>query len=172
MSLSFKDIVDLIRAVAWPAVTMVLAILFRRELKNVASAVAEKATKVSALGVSVEMAAKEVKNDRLGEESPVRDKANALEAVDVAKAIVPKFDFWMKNHRLERAKPDRELLLDWIRVDPTAATYLSRDYDVFKALAEVLAKTGYNTSPLPSEAEFRVALSDAERCAMSRINDR
>ena len=37
-----------------------------------------------------------------------------------------------------------------------------RDYGIFKALAEVASKMGYDTLPAPSEVEFMVKVAEAD----------
>jgi hypothetical protein len=158
---TFKDIVDLVSALAWPATVLILAFAFRRELKAVFRAVLDRATKLSGLGVTVELAASQVQTERLSEGSPPEEKAKALRDLEVAKAIAPKFDYWMKNYNHPPGKSNRDELLDWLSAD-RGSRYVSRDYGIFKALAEVLAKMGYDTIPAPTEGEFSVALTEVD----------
>ena len=161
MNPTFKDIVDLVSSLAWPAVVLILACAFRRELKAVFSAVLDRATKLSGLGVTVELAASQVQTERLSEDSLPEQKAKALRNLEVAKAIAPKFDYWMKNYNHRPGRSHRDELLDWLSAD-RGSKYVSRDYGIFKTLAEVLAKMGYDTIPAPSDGDFRVALAEAD----------
>jgi len=83
---------------------------------------------------------------------------------DIAKAAAQKFDEWMKrfNHS---ATSDRQELLDWLVSDFGYAYFISREYEygVFQTLAKIAAKSGYDTLPPPSRAEFTVQIAKAQR---------
>jgi hypothetical protein len=156
---TFKDIVDLVRALAWPSVALLLVLAFRREAKAIFRAVIERSTKVSALGVEIELAARQVVDERLMQPSSLDDKTKSLRDVEIAKAAARKFDYWMKNYNHPPDRSHRDNLLAWLVAD-RGARYVSRDYNVFKALAEVASKMGYDTLPAPSEAEFNFKIQD------------
>lgn len=161
MTPTFKELVELVSALAWPSVVLILALAFRREAKAVFRAVVERATKLSGLGVEVELAASQVASERLMERSSPEEKAKALRDLEVAKAVSRKFDYWMKNYNHPPGISHRDELLDWLVAD-RGARYISGDYGIFKALADVLSKMGYDTLPPPSEAEFRIKLTEAD----------
>ena len=161
MAPTFKDLVDLVGAIAWPGVVLLLGLAFRREIRHLLNAVVERATKLSGLGVTVELAAHQVESERLSEETSPEEKAKALRDVEIARAVAPKFDYWKKKYRHPEGISDRDSLLSWLDAD-RGARYVSADYGVFKALAEVLAKMGYETLPPPSETEFRLKVADYE----------
>ena len=171
MTPTFKDLVDLIDALAWPTVVLILALGFRRQLRGFLATVIERATKVSGLGWTVEMAANQVESERLGEDSSAEDKAKALRELEVAKAAAKKFDYWMKRYSHPSDRSDRELLLDWLSAD-RGARYVSGDYGVFSALAEVAKKMGYDTLPPPSAGEFQIKLIEEEEREARRTTSR
>ena len=158
---TFKDLVDLVSSLAWPAVVLLLGFAFRRELRALFAAVVERATKVSGLGLSVELAASQVADERLGQRSSPDEKARALRDLEVAKAVAKKFDYWMRNYNHPPGRSHRDKLLEWLVAD-RGARYVSGDYGIFKALAEVVARMGYDTVPPPSEGEFVVKLAETE----------
>jgi hypothetical protein len=158
---TFKDFVDLISALAWPTVALLLVLTFRREARAIFRALFERATKVSGLGMEIELAANQVANERLMQPSSPDEKAKALRDLEIAKAVARKFDYWMKNYNHPEGLSHRDSLLDWLVAD-RGAWYVSRDYGVFKALAEVASKMGYDTLPPPSEGEFTVKIAEAQ----------
>ena len=160
MNPTFKDLVELISALAWPCVVLLLVLAFRREAKAIFRAIIERATKVSGLGMEIELAANQVANERLIQPSSPDEKAKAMRDIDIAKAVVRKFDYWMKNYNHPEGLSHRQELLDWL-VDDRGARYVSEDYGVFRALAEVAARMGYDTVPPPSEDEFTVKIAEA-----------
>jgi hypothetical protein len=160
MNPEFKDIVDLVRALAWPSVSLSLVLTFRREAKEILRAVIERGSKVSAFGVNIELAAELVASERLMQLPSPDVKTKSLRVVEIAKAAARKFDYWMMNYKHPPDRSHRENLLVWLVADNGARCVL-RDYDVFKALAEVASKMGYDTLPAPSEAEFNFKIKDA-----------
>jgi hypothetical protein len=46
MTPTFKDLVDLVRAIAWPSVVLLLAVVFRGEVRSLFRAIQQRATKV------------------------------------------------------------------------------------------------------------------------------
>jgi hypothetical protein len=66
----------------------------------------------------------------------------------------------MREYNHPPGKSDRDLLLDWLDAD-RGAHYVCGAYGVFKALAEVASKLGYDTMPPPSYAEFTVKSAEA-----------
>ncbi len=126
-------------------------------------AVVERATKVSGLGMEIELAASQVADERLIQASSPDEKAKALRDLEVAKAVARKFDYWMQHYNHPPGKSHRDELLDWLVAD-RGARYVSSDYGVFKTLAEVASKMGYDTVPAPSEGEFLVKIREADEC--------
>lgn len=110
--------------------------------------------------MSVELAANQVQSEKLREHTPSDEKAKALRSLEIVKAIAPKFDYWMKNYRHPLGQTHFTRLLDWL-VEDKGASYLSGDYETFKALAEVLSKMGYETMPPPSEGAFMDKIDEA-----------
>ena len=162
MEITIKDIIDLINALAWPIVTLIIVLILRRELKSLTQVIIERATKISGGGMTVELAATQVKNQTLEDSTNPEEKAKALINLDIAKAVAPKFDYWMKRYNHPPGKTHYELLLDWL-VAGRGAKYLAKDYGIFKALAEVLSKMGYDTLPSPSEGQFMMQLSESDK---------
>lgn len=160
MEMTVKDIIELIKALAWPIVALIAIFLLRKEVKLLFRAITEKATKISGGGLSVELAANQVQSEKLGEPTTPDEKAKSLRSLEIAKAIAPKFDYWMKHYK-HPPETHYERLLAWL-VEDRGARYISRDYDIFKALAEVLSKMGYDTIPPPSEGEFAVKIAEAD----------
>jgi len=111
--------------------------------------------------MEIEFAGIQVANERLTQPSTLDEKAKALRDLEVAKAVARKFDYWMRNYNHPPGKSHRDELLDWLVAD-RGARYVSRDYGVFKALAEVVEKMGYDTIPAPSEGEFMVKVAEAD----------
>lgn len=70
----------------------------------------------------------------------------------------------MAKYNHQRVEPHSMKLLDWL-VEDRGVTYLSENYDVFKAMATILAESGYRTFSIPSESEFR------QKCKESRLRD-
>lgn len=161
MTPTFKDIVDLVGALAWPVVVLTIGLAFRGEIRRLLAAMVNRATKLSGLGVTVELAATQVETERLREQSSPEEKAKALRDLEVAKSVAKKFDYWRQKYTHPEGISDRDLLLQWLGAD-RGARYVSGDYGIFKALAEVLAKMGYETLPPPSEGEFRIELAECE----------
>jgi hypothetical protein len=160
MNPTFGDVVSLIAALAWPMAVIFLTLAFRREVKAFFRALGERATKLSWMGAQLELAANQVTTDRLVQPSSSDEKATALHEVEIARAVAGKFDYWMRNYNHPSAQSHREALLDWL-VHDRGAQYVGRNYGVFKALAEILSKMGYDTAPPPSEGEFMAKLFEA-----------
>lgn len=153
MTPTFNDIVELVAALAWPLVVLIIGFTFRGEIRRLLATMAEKATKLSGLGVTVELAASQVETERLMEPSSTEEKAKALRDSEVAKAIAKKFDDWRREYKHPTDMSDRNSLLLWLGSNH-GAPFAVHDYGIVKALAEVLAKMGYDTLPPPSEAEL------------------
>ena len=162
MNPTFNDIVDLLNALIWPLVLVFLVLMFRRETKSVIRAVVERVTKVSAFGIEIQLAANQVASDRLGRRASPEEKAKSLRDLEIARAAAMKFDYWMKNYNHPASLSHRDAMLNWLVAD-RGALYVARDYGVFKALAEVVSKMGYNTDPPPSEKEFEAWLEEADK---------
>jgi hypothetical protein len=161
MTPTFKDIVDLVDALAWPLVVLIIGLAFRGEIRRLLAALVDRATKLSGLGVTVELAASQVETERLREPSSSEEKAKALRDLEVAKAIAKKFDYWRREYSRPEGMSDRDSLLLWLGSNH-GAPFVIEDYGVFKALVEVLAKMGYETVPPLSETEFRNKFSKSE----------
>ena len=116
---------------------------------------------MSGLGMEIELAGNQVASERLNEPSSPDEKARALRDLEVAKAVARKFDYWMRNYNHPPDESHRDALLTWLVAD-RGARYVSRDYGIFKALAAVVSKMGYDTVPPPSEGEFRVSIAEAD----------
>lgn len=86
---------------------------------------------------------------------------NQSRSVDIATAIAPRFDYWMKNYNHPSGLTHNQELLNWLTHD-RGARYVSRDYDIFKSLAEVLSDMGYDTMPPPSIGEFMLKIVEAD----------
>lgn len=56
-SVQFSDVVDLVRAIAWPLVLAVAIIVLRRPIGELVKEIGRRTTKISALQVSIELAA-------------------------------------------------------------------------------------------------------------------
>jgi hypothetical protein len=162
MNPTFKDLVELISALIWPGIALILILAFRREVKAILRVVIERATKVSGFGVEIELAANQVERERLIQPSTPDEKAKALRDLEIARAAARKFDYWMKNYTQPPGLPHRALLLLWL-VSDSGSRYVSHDYGVFKTLAEVASKMGYDTLPPPSEKEFMARIAKAEK---------
>lgn len=138
MEVTVKDIIELVKALAWPFVALVILFSLRKEVRTLFRAVIDRATKISGAGMSVELAANQVQTERLAEPTSPDEKAKSLRSLEMAKAIVPKFDYWMKHYNHPPGKTHYDELLDWLVAD-RGARYVSGDYQTFKALAQVLA---------------------------------
>jgi hypothetical protein len=167
MNPTFKDLVSLVSAIAWPSVTVLMALAFRREVKGIFRAVTERANKVSGLGIQIELAGNQVTSERLLQASSPDEKAKALRDVEIAKAAAQRFDYWMKNYNHQPGLSHRDELLRWLVMDH-GALYVSRDYGVFKALAEVVARMGYDTIPPPLEKEFMLWNQESDNRVKNR----
>ena len=161
MTPTFKDIVELVGTLAWPLVVLIIGFAFRGEIRRLLAAMVDRATKLSGLGVTVELAASQVETERLMEPASTEEKAKALRDLEVAKAIAKRFDYWRREYKHPGGMSDRDSLLLWLGSNH-GAPFVARDYGIFKALAEVLAKMGYETLPPPSEAELRNKLPESE----------
>ena len=93
MNTSLIDLADLISALAWPAVAVLLFVTCRGELKALFRVIVERATKVSGFGVEIELAANQVANERLIQSSSPDEKAKALRNLEIAKAAARRFDY-------------------------------------------------------------------------------
>ena len=157
----FKIIADLVGSLAWPVTVLIIACTYRSEIKGILHVLPNRATKLSGLGVAVELAASQVAKDHLIEATTSDEKVKTLHDLEIAKAIAPKFDFWMSHYNHPKDQSDREGLLKWLSAD-RGFIFLSGNYQVFKALAEVVAKMGYDTIPAPTQGAFDLALIEAK----------
>jgi hypothetical protein len=146
------QIIKLVEALAWPVVSLIALLLLRLEIRRVVDAVAARAIKLTAGGVSVELAAGQLQNQALSQEATEEEKIQRLRALELAKGIASRFDTWMKRYN-HPEQSDQMHLLDWLVADK-GGTYTGDDYVVFKALAEVLSQMGYETLPPPTEGQF------------------
>lgn len=167
MKVEFKDIIELVKALIWPVVTLVIVVFLRNEVKSFIQAIITRATKISGAGMSVELAASQLQNQKLSEPTSPEEKAKALRNLEIAKSIAPKFDYWIKKYRHPEGMTHYQGLLDWLVADG-GIRYVSKDYELFKALAEVLSKMDYDTIPPPSEGEFMLKVAEAEEKAEYR----
>ena len=167
MQPTFKDLVDLVSALIWPGVAVLLVLAFRREVKAILRVVVERATKLSGFGVEIELAANQVERERLIQPSTPDEKAKVLRDLEIARAAARKFDYWMKNFTQPPGLTQRNLLLSWL-VSDRGSQYVSHDYGVFKTLAEVASKMGYDTLPPPPEDEFLARIAEAEKHEVHR----
>ena len=161
VEVTIKDLIELIEALAWPCSALIAILLMRKQLKILFEVIISRATKISGGGLSVDLAVNQVQSERLIESSTPEDKARDLRNLEIAKAIAPKFDYWMKNYNHPSGVTDYQELLDWLTHDK-GARYVSRDYNIFTSLAEVLSKMGYDTIPAPTEGEFMVKIMKAD----------
>jgi len=78
----------------------------------------------------------------------------------------------MKNYNHPGNLSHNQELLNWL-THARGAKYVSRDYSIFKSLAEVLADMGYNTMPPPTVGDFMVKMIEAdEREEFRNSNER
>jgi hypothetical protein len=161
MTPNFKDIVELVGALAWPLVVLIIGFTFRGEIRRLLATLTDKATKLSFFGVEAELAARQVETERLMEPSSAEEKAKALRDLEVAKAIAKKFDAWRREYKHPDGMSDRDSLLLWLGSNH-GAPFAVHDYGIVKALAEVLAKMGYDTLPPPTEAKLRKMFPESE----------
>lgn len=155
-----EHLIKLVEALAWPIVSLVALLLLRREIRSVVDAVAARATKLTAGGVSVELAASQLQSETLMQQTTAEEKEKRLRALELAKGIATRFDTWMKRYN-HPDQTDQMHLLDWLVADK-GGTYTGDDYEIFKALAEVLSQMGYRTLPPPSEGQFIAKVRENE----------
>jgi len=161
MELTVKYIIELVKALVWPFIALIVLFSLRKEITTLFKAVIDRATKISGAGMSVGLAANQVQAEKLAEPTSRDEKAKALRRLEMAKAIAPKFGYWMKNYNHPPGKTHYEELLDWLVMD-RSTRYVSGDYDTFNALAEVLSKMCYDTIPTPSKGQFMVKVVEAD----------
>ncbi len=65
--MKFADLVRLIQAIAWPVVVLTVAVLFRREIANFVQGLGGRISRLSAVGVTLELAATEPAKEALRE---------------------------------------------------------------------------------------------------------
>jgi len=169
VEVTVKDIIEIVKGLAWPFVTLVILFFLRKEIRTLFRSVIDRVTKISGAGMLVELAANQVQTERLAEPTSTDEKAKSLRSLEIAKAIAPKFDYWMKHYNHPLGKTHYYRLLDWLVAD-RGAKYLSGDYQTFKALAQVLSKMGYDTIPVPSEGEFMVKVAEADEREEYRLS--
>ena len=68
----------------------------------------------------------------------------------------------MRNYNHPAGLTHNQELLSWPVAD-NGARYVSRDYDIFKSLAEMLSDIGHDTMPPPSIGEFMVKIAEADK---------
>ncbi len=152
--------IELVKALAWPIVSLVVLLLLRREIRRVVDAIGARATKLTAGGVSIELAVCQLQSQVISQETTEEEKIQRLRALEITKGIAMRFDTWMKQYN-HPDQPDQLHLLEWLVADK-GGTYTGVDYAVFKALAEVLSKMGYETLPAPSEGQFLAKVRENE----------
>ncbi len=159
MEITIKDVIELIKALTWPVLALIIFVFLRREIRALFQSIIKRATKLSGGGISVELAANQVKSEKILEATDAEEKSKALRNLEIATTLAPKFDYWMKNFKHPAGRTQYDALLAWL-VEDRGAQYISNNYEIFKTLAEVLAKMGYGTIPAPSEDEFKEAIKD------------
>lgn len=151
-------IMRFVEATAWPLVVLALFVLLRREIRALVQAVASKAKKISAAGVSIELAARHLEQKVLAEAPPDEERVKVLRNVELAKGLAGNFDHWMRSHN-HPDQPDSMHLLDWL-THARGAEYVGEDYQLFRDIAEILHGMGYKTLPPPGEPQFLAKLRE------------
>jgi hypothetical protein len=136
MKIEFKDIASLVSSAFWPAVVLLLAWIYRKDIRAILNLILTRATKLSLGGASIELAANEAKNQVVQSQQSPEKKLAELDtlarAESIAKAITA----------ITETVGNRELPESWVRERLLKVFNVDPDSEVGQFVVMLLEDSG------------------------------